>query len=84
MSKRLITSWWMLLIEIYCFHKVRTQHMERNIQFLVDELKVVDKKEGEDRVFFVSAREALTCRTHQDKGTPTPRELSPFILNKLF
>ncbi|XP_064610371.1 mitofusin-2-like isoform X1 [Liolophura sinensis] len=52
--------------------EVRTQHMERNIQFLVDELKVVDQKEGEDRVFFVSAREALTCRTHQDKGTPTP------------
>ncbi|XP_067658525.1 mitofusin-2-like isoform X1 [Haliotis asinina] len=51
---------------------VRKQHMERNIEFFVDELKVVDKKTAEDRVFFVSAREALVSRLHQDKGTPTP------------
>ncbi|KAK6177313.1 hypothetical protein SNE40_015439 [Patella caerulea] len=51
---------------------VRKQHSDRNLQFLIDELKVVDKKEAEDRLYFISAREALVSRLHQDKGTPTP------------
>ncbi|XP_041377869.1 mitofusin-2-like isoform X1 [Gigantopelta aegis] len=52
--------------------EVRKQHMSRNIEFFVDELKVLDRKEAENRVYFVSARETLACRLHQDKGTPTP------------
>ncbi|XP_050414687.2 mitofusin-2 isoform X1 [Patella vulgata] len=51
---------------------VRKQHSDRNLQFLIDELKVVDKKEAEDRLYFISAREALVSRLHEDKGTPTP------------
>ncbi|ESO84374.1 hypothetical protein LOTGIDRAFT_179669 [Lottia gigantea] len=53
--------------------EVRLQHLDRNLGFLVDELKVVsNKKEAEDRIYFISAREALISRLHQDKGTPTP------------
>ena len=46
--------------------------MERNIQFLGKELNVVKPEDAETRVFFVSAREALVSRLHEDKGTPTP------------
>ncbi|XP_046566009.1 mitofusin-2-like [Haliotis rubra] len=58
--------------DVEAVEAVRRQHMEKSIAFLVDELKVVDKKTAEDRVFFVSAREALVSRLHQDKGTPVP------------
>jgi len=51
---------------------VKQQHLERNVEFLVDELKVVQGHEAPNRVFFVSAREALVSRVNQDKGTPTP------------
>ena len=52
--------------------QVKQQHLERNAAFLVDELKVVQGHEAPNRVFFVSAREALVSRVNQDKGTPTP------------
>jgi len=52
--------------------QVKQQHLERNVAFLVDELKVVQGHEAPNRVFFVSAREALVSRVNQDKGTPTP------------
>lgn len=52
--------------------EVRKQHMERNVQFLGKELNVVKPEDAENRVFFVSAREALVSRLHEDKGTPTP------------
>lgn len=51
---------------------MKMQHLERNIAFLADELKVVQHHEAENRVFFVSAREALVSRVNQDSGTPTP------------
>ncbi|XP_046571956.1 mitofusin-2-like [Haliotis rubra] len=51
---------------------IRRQHMKRSIAFLVDELKVCDRETAEDRVFFVSAYEALVFRLHQDMRTPTP------------
>ena len=37
--------------------------MERSVGFLVEELHVCTKQEAENRVFFVSAREALANRT---------------------
>lgn len=37
--------------------QVKNQHLNRNISFLVDELKCVDRAQAEDRVFFVSAKE---------------------------
>ena len=51
---------------------MKKQHLERNIKFLAEELNVMQRHEAEDRVFFVSAREALVSRVHQEQGTPTP------------
>lgn len=50
--------------------KVRKQHTDRTVSFLVDELKVVSRSQAEDRVFFVSAKEALQARLQQHKGLP--------------
>ncbi|KAL4221326.1 Mitofusin-2 [Mactra antiquata] len=50
---------------------VKQQHLDRTVQFLCDEVKVMDRKDGTDRVFFVSAREALASRL-KEQGTPTP------------
>ncbi|ESN93802.1 hypothetical protein HELRODRAFT_87998 [Helobdella robusta] len=58
--------------ELEMMQEVKQQHLERNVEFLVDELKVATHHEAENRVFFVSAREALASRINQDRGTPTP------------
>ncbi|XP_054160587.1 transmembrane GTPase Marf-like [Oppia nitens] len=55
---------------------VRKQHMTRDIDFLSNELNVVDRHEAEDRVFFVSAKEVLQTRLQQSSvvetaGTPS-------------
>ncbi|XP_072035110.1 mitofusin-2-like [Amphiura filiformis] len=49
---------------------VKQQHMERDVKFLVEELKVITEQEAEDRVFFVSAKEALITRTPKAPSTP--------------
>ena len=42
---------------------VKSQHMDRAIKFLVNELKVCQSKaEAEERIFFISAKEALHTR----------------------
>ncbi|CAH1772741.1 unnamed protein product [Owenia fusiformis] len=50
--------------------QVKRQHLERDIDFLANELKVCSKTEAEDRVFFVSAKEALISRSPHT-STPT-------------
>ncbi|KAH7958230.1 hypothetical protein HPB49_000119 [Dermacentor silvarum] len=50
--------------------EVRKQHLERNVAFLVDELKVANRQQAEDRVFFVSAREVLSARLRKQQGLP--------------
>lgn len=52
--------------------EVKLQHIERIESFLCDELGVIKKDEVDNRVFFVSAREALIERASQDKGHITP------------
>lgn len=51
---------------------VKTQHMQRNTEFLCNELKVCEPHEIEKRVYFVSAREVLFTRiqsgTNLDPG----------------
>lgn len=42
--------------------QVRRQHQERAVDFLVKELKVCSPKEAEERIFFISAKEALLAR----------------------
>ncbi|XP_071789492.1 mitofusin-2-like [Asterias amurensis] len=49
---------------------VKKQHLQRDIEFLVDELKVVTRQQAEDRVFFVSAKEALITRIPKPAHTP--------------
>ncbi|KAM5163164.1 mitofusin-1 [Mantella aurantiaca] len=49
---------------------VRKQHTERCQSFLVDELKVVDNSEAQNRIFFVSAKEVLNARMHKAQGLP--------------
>lgn len=44
--------------------------MERCLTFLVDELKVVDPSEAQNRIFFVSAKEVLSARKQRAQGMP--------------
>ncbi|KAK6320642.1 hypothetical protein J4Q44_G00097490 [Coregonus suidteri] len=39
---------------------VRKQHMDRCVDFLVEELKVVDREQAPNHIFFVSAKEVLS------------------------
>jgi mitofusin len=50
--------------------QVRAQHMERAVSFLVKELKVCTQKEANERIFFVSAKEALQARLLEQNGQP--------------
>lgn len=50
--------------------QVRKQHTERAINFLTRELKICTKEEAEDRIFFISAKEALQTRLQEAKGLP--------------
>lgn len=44
--------------------------MERCLHFLVEELKVVDPLEAQNRIFFVSAKEVLSARKQRAQGMP--------------
>nr|XP_003230434.2 PREDICTED: mitofusin-2 [Anolis carolinensis] len=50
--------------------EVRRQHMERCCVFLSEELGLVDRAQAADRVFFVSAKEALAARIQKAQGMP--------------
>lgn len=49
---------------------VRKQHMDRCVHFLADELKVVDRQQASNRIFFVSAKEVLNSRMQRAQGMP--------------
>jgi len=52
-------------------NEVKSQHLDRAIKFLVNELKVCQSKaEAEERIFFISAKEALQARMQEAKGLP--------------
>jgi len=50
--------------------QVRNQHKERALAFLTSELGICSKEEAEDRIFFISAKEALQTRLQEAKGQP--------------
>uniref|UniRef100_A0A8C6UH20 Mitofusin 2 n=1 Tax=Neogobius melanostomus TaxID=47308 RepID=A0A8C6UH20_9GOBI len=50
--------------------EVRRQHMERCTDFLVEELRVVERAQAADRIFFVSAKEVLQARGQKAQGMP--------------
>ena len=50
--------------------QVRNQHKERAVAFLTSELGICTNEEAEDRIFFISAKEALQTRLQEAKGLP--------------
>ena len=58
--------------------------MERCTSFLVDELGVVDRGQAGDRIFFVSAEEALNARIQKAQGMPEGGDLATGVLLFLF
>lgn len=56
--------------------KVRKQHTDRCVNFLVEELKVVDRDQAPNRIFFVSAKEVLNSRMQRAQGMPETGEAS--------
>jgi hypothetical protein len=44
--------------------------MKRAVEFLVEELKVCTREEANQRIFFVSAEEALQARLQEQRGLP--------------
>ena len=48
--------------------EVRKQHTDRATQFLVEELALCSEEEAKDRIFFLSAKEALQTRLQEAKG----------------
>ena len=53
--------------------------MERAVDFLVKELKVCSQKEANERIFFVSAKEALQARLQEQKGQPAHSMYTHYI-----
>uniref|UniRef100_A0A671M8C9 Mitofusin-1-like n=1 Tax=Sinocyclocheilus anshuiensis TaxID=1608454 RepID=A0A671M8C9_9TELE len=49
---------------------VRKQHTDRCVNFLVEELRVVDRAQAPNRIFFVSAKEVLNSRMQRAQGMP--------------
>ncbi|XP_061636659.1 mitofusin-1b isoform X1 [Phyllopteryx taeniolatus] len=49
---------------------VRKQHTDRCVNFLVEELKVMDREQAPNHIFFVSAKEVLTSRMQRAQGMP--------------
>lgn len=68
------------LTKIFLTKQVRQQHTERTIDFLVDELKVCSTEEAAQRIFFVSAKEALQARLQEQKGQPA--QSNNILINK--
>ncbi|XP_030678710.1 mitofusin-1-like [Nomascus leucogenys] len=66
----LINRWDAYASEPEYMEDVRTQHMERCLHFLVEELKVVNALEAQNRIFFVSAKEVLSARMQKAMGLP--------------
>lgn len=63
--------------------EVRRQHQERAVDFLVKELKVCTPKEAEERIFFISAKEALVARL-AEQGQSTTTGLAEGFQNRYF
>lgn len=50
--------------------QVKNQHKERAVNFLATELGVCSKEDALDRIFFISAKEALQIRLQEARGQP--------------
>ncbi|KAF5292627.1 hypothetical protein FQA39_LY13960 [Lamprigera yunnana] len=63
--------------------EVRRQHQERGVDLLVKELKVCTLKEAEERIFFISAKEAILARL-SERGHTSPTPLADGFQNRYF
>ena len=52
--------------------QVMQQHLERDIKFLTEELRVIDDLTAQHRVFFVSAKEVLQYRLKKLQNASNP------------
>lgn len=53
---------------------MKKQHTDRCVNFLVEELKVVDREQAPNHIFFVSAKEVLNSRMQRAQGMPETGE----------
>ena len=51
---------------IVFWFQVRSQHQERTVEFIVDELGLMTRKEANERVFFISAKEVSLLLVTRD------------------
>lgn len=65
-------------MKMVTFLQVRKQHTDRCVNFLVEELKVVDRDQAPNRIFFVSAKEVLNSRMQRAQGMPESGEASHY------
>lgn len=62
-------------VKVACLlFQVRKQHTDRCVNFLVDELKVLDSDKAPNHIFFVSAKEVLNSRMQRAQGMPETGE----------
>lgn len=64
-------------------HEVKAQHSQRAQAFLVQELNVCHRSEAEDRIYFISAKEALQARLQEAKGQPPQISTEDFFTRYL-
>ena len=57
------------------FHALAPDTKASILGFLVEELKVVDREQAPNRIFFVSAKEVLNSRMQRAQGMPENGEL---------
>ena len=57
--------------------------MEGEVEFLVTELNVCTQEEANQRIFFVSAKEALQARLQEQKGLPAHSKNNQAYKNQL-
>lgn len=60
--------------------QVRTQHANRCVDFLSRELRVCTPKEAEERIFFISAKEALLTRMREREKPVTCEAIFIYII----
>uniref|UniRef100_A0A8C2PTP6 Mitofusin 1b n=1 Tax=Cyprinus carpio TaxID=7962 RepID=A0A8C2PTP6_CYPCA len=56
--------------DVSLFGSLQISHTDRCVDFLVEELKVVDRAQAPNRIFFVSAKEVLNSRMQRAQGMP--------------
>lgn len=63
---------------------MKKQHTDRCVNFLAEELKVVDREQAPKHIFFISAKEVLNSRMQRAQGMPeTGKATNAFLQGTL-